>query len=62
MPYTTACVPLLSVATITNTQGETLIYDAGYLSGTMEVLDENFVESGVEDYAELVFKVHKHSQ
>ena len=45
--------------TITNTQGETLIYDAGYLSGTMEVLDENFVESGVEDYAELVFKVHK---
>lgn len=47
--------------TITNSSGKTLLFENGYLSGTMEVLSEDFVESGVEDYAEFVYYVPKSS-
>lgn len=43
--------------TITNSSGETLVHENGYLSGTMEILREDFVDSGIEDYAEFVYYV-----
>lgn len=42
-----------------NNRGEILKMESGYLSGNMEVLAEDFIESGMEDYAEFVFKVPK---
>ncbi len=44
---------------ITNDRGETLNYNGGYITGTMEILDEDFVDSGDDNYVEFVYKVNK---
>ncbi len=45
--------------TITNNRGETLNYNDGYITGDMEILDEDFVDSGDENYVEFIYKVNK---
>ena len=44
---------------ITNDRGEMLNYNGGYITGTMEILDEDFVDSGDNNYVEFVYKVNK---
>lgn len=57
--YDTISVVAYGNFTITNSRGETLTYNNGYLNGTMEIFHEDIVASGDSDYIEFVYEVGK---